>query len=140
MTLDLRNGHRSSSESSFLQSTVENGTAPTVYTKTLARQILLDANQTSNRTLGYKPNNGFGPSLNFTLTARYRHISIRVSGLSPAQTLGTHNFTLIHRLIGRRTEHVESARDQMVGVRSEGWGMWGMGGAMKPVDAFVLLW
>ena len=40
ITVDPRNGHRSSSESSFLQTALQNGTAPTIYKNSLAQRIL----------------------------------------------------------------------------------------------------
>ena len=109
LTIDPRNGHRSSSESSFLQAALLNGTAPLVYKNTLARRILFDKTTavgvlvTTAGTYGTK-------SLNFTLSARKEVIVsagafqspqlLMVSGIGPYETLRKHGIQTIKALAG----------------------------------------
>lgn len=69
-TIDPRNAHRSSSEASFLQMALQNGTAPTVYKNTLAQRILFDDNKTATGVLVTTAGTFGTPSVNFTLSAR----------------------------------------------------------------------
>ena len=109
LTIDPRNGHRSSSESSFLQAALLNGTAPMIYKNTLARRILFNNNTavgvlvTTAGTYGTK-------SLDFTLSARREVIVsagafqspqlLMVSGIGPYETLRTHGIKTIKALAG----------------------------------------
>ncbi|KAL9005237.1 MAG: hypothetical protein Q9188_001959 [Gyalolechia gomerana] len=47
LSIDPRNGYRSSSESSFLQAALQNGTAPMIYKNSLATRLLFDDNNTA---------------------------------------------------------------------------------------------
>jgi choline dehydrogenase len=70
LTIDSRNAHRSSSESSFLQSVLRRGISPTIYKNTLAQKILFD--HTNKCTSGVQVSTAgtFGTrSINFTLHA-----------------------------------------------------------------------
>lgn len=110
LTVDPRNGYRSSSESSFLQAALQNGTAPTIYKNSLATKILFDADKkaigVSVRTAG-----PYGiPPLNFTLNATKEVILsagtfqspqlLMVSGIGPRQTLQEQNIPVIKEAPG----------------------------------------
>lgn len=97
LTIDPRNAHRSSSESSFLQDSVQKSGALTVYKNTLAERILFDA---TNTAMGVQVNtaSGYGvPSVKYTLKARKEVIIsagafqspqlLMVSGVGPRATL-----------------------------------------------------
>ncbi|KAL8883526.1 MAG: hypothetical protein Q9192_007120, partial [Flavoplaca navasiana] len=97
LTIDPRNGYRSSSESSFLQAALQNGTAPMIYKNSLATRILLNSNNTATgvRVTTAGP---YGiPALNYTLSARKEVIVsagtfqspqlLMVSGIGPQDQL-----------------------------------------------------
>lgn len=109
LTIDPRNGHRSSSESSFLQAALSNGTAPLIYKNTLARRILFD-NITAVGVLVTTAGTYGTQSLNFTLSARKEVIIsagafqspqlLMVSGIGPYETLRKHGIQTIKTLAG----------------------------------------
>lgn len=69
LTVDPKNGYRSSAEASYLASALNSHKAPITYTHTLATQILF--NGTTATGLRAMTAGTFGtPSVNFTLTAR----------------------------------------------------------------------
>lgn len=79
LTIDPANGHRSSSESSFLQQALQAGKAPKVYKNTLATRILFEDTSHGNGTTAKPRAAGitaltagtFGTgSVSFTMTAR----------------------------------------------------------------------
>ena len=130
VTIDPRNGHRSSSESSFLQAALQNGTAPTIYKNTLANRILFSASNktaagvsvTTASTFGTKP-------LNFTLSARKEVILsagvfqspqlLMLSGIGPPSTLSTHQIPLVQPLPGvgqNMWDHVYFGANRRVNV------------------------
>ena len=105
LTIDPRNGYRSSSESSFLQASLQNGTSPVIYKNTLAMKLLFDGNKTATgvsvRTAGT-----YGvPPINFTLSAEKEVIVsngvfqspqlLMVSGIGPKQTLLQNNIEVV---------------------------------------------
>ena len=109
LTIDPRDGYRSSSESSFLQAALQNGTAPMIYTNSLARKILFNGT-TATGVLVTTAGSYGTPDLNFTLTARKEVIIsagvfqspqlLMVSGIGPQATLQQHGIQVIKDLAG----------------------------------------
>lgn len=110
LTIDPRNAHRSSSESSFLQAALNSGKGPVVYKNTLAQKILFDSNK---RATGVQVSTGgtFGtPSVNFTINARKEVIVsagafqspqlLMVSGIGPCSKLAQFGISCINDLPG----------------------------------------
>ena len=108
LTIDPRNGYRSSSESSFLQAALQNGTAPIIYKNSLARKILFNGT-TATGVLATAGLYGI-PDLNFTLTARKEVIVsagafqspqlLMVSGIGPQATLKQYGIKVLSNLAG----------------------------------------
>ena len=109
LTIDPRNGYRSSSESSFLQAALQNGTAPIIYKNSLVRRILFDNNTATGVLVATAGTYGTKP-LNFTLSARKEVIVsagafqspqlLMVSGIGPQKTLQQHGIQVIKDLAG----------------------------------------
>ena len=109
LTIDPRNGYRSSSESSFLQAALQNGTAPMIYKNSLARKILFNGTTATGVLVTTAGPYGI-PPLNYTLTARKEVIVcagafqspqlLMVSGIGPQTTLQQHNIPAIKNLAG----------------------------------------
>ncbi|KAJ6087143.1 Glucose-methanol-choline oxidoreductase [Penicillium canescens] len=110
-TINPRNAHRSSSESSFLQSVLRKGVSPTVYKNTIAQKILFD--RTNKRANGVQVTTAgtFGTeSINFTLHARHEVILsagafqspqlLMVSGIGSCKYLRNFNIPCIKDLPG----------------------------------------
>jgi choline dehydrogenase len=110
-TIDPRNAHRSSSESSFLQAVLAKGVGPTVYKNTLAQKILFEGS--NKRAIGVKVTTAgtFGtPSVNFTLHARNEVILsagafqspqlLMVSGIGPCDHLRSFDIPCVNHLPG----------------------------------------
>ncbi|KAL8882156.1 MAG: hypothetical protein Q9198_000798 [Flavoplaca austrocitrina] len=110
LTIDPRNGYRSSSESSFLQAALQNGTAPMIYKNSLATRILLNTNNTATgvRVTTAGP---YGiPALNYILSARKEVIVsagtfqspqlLMVSGIGPQDQLRKNNIEVKKDLPG----------------------------------------
>lgn len=110
LSIDPRNGYRSSSESSFLQAALQDGTSPTIYKNSLATRLLFDDRNTavgvSVTTAG-----PYGiPPLNYTLTARKEIIVsagsfqspqlLMVSGIGPRDQLEKNNILVRKELPG----------------------------------------
>ena len=109
LTIDPRNGYRSSSESSFLQAALQNGTAPIIFKNSFARKILFNgttATGVSVRTAG-----PYGiPPIDYTLTARKEVIVsagvfqspqlLMVSGIGPQATLQQYDIPVLSNLPG----------------------------------------
>lgn len=109
LTVDPRNGHRSSSESSFLQAALQNGTAPTIYKNTFAQKILF--NGTTATGVQVQAAGSFGTKpIDYTLTARKEVIIsagvfqspqlLMVSGIGPKATLQQYGIQVISHLAG----------------------------------------
>ncbi|KAJ5520419.1 Glucose-methanol-choline oxidoreductase [Penicillium fimorum] len=110
-TIDPRNAHRSSSESSFLQDALNKGVGPIVYKNTMAQKILFDSD--SKRATGVQVSTAgtFGTgSVNFTLHARTEIILsagafqspqlLMVSGIGPCDHLQSFDIPCIKNLPG----------------------------------------
>ncbi len=97
LTIDPRNGHRSSSESSFFQEAVREGASLYVYKNTLAERIVFDADNTATGVEVSTAGTDGVPSVKYTLTARKEVIVsagafqspqlLMVSGIGPRSTL-----------------------------------------------------
>lgn len=70
LTVDPRNAYRSSSEASFLQAALQNGTSPTVYKNSFAQRILFSSNNTATGVLVTTAGPSGIPAVNYTLSAR----------------------------------------------------------------------
>ena len=109
LSIDPRNGYRSSSESSFLQAALQNGTAPMIYKNTLARRILFN-NNTANGVLVTTGGSEGVTAMNYTLTARKEVIVcagafqspqlLMVSGIGPKTTLQQYGIEVLSNLAG----------------------------------------
>lgn len=109
LTIDPRNGYRSSSESSFLQAALQNGTAPMIYKNSLARKIMFNGTTATGVLVTTAGSYGILP-LNYTLTARKEVIVsagafqspqlLMVSGIGPQATLQQHGIQVIKHLAG----------------------------------------
>jgi choline dehydrogenase len=110
-TINPRNAHRSSSESSFLQAVLNKGSGPTVYKNTMAQKILFEGH--GKRATGVQVSTGgtFGtPSINFTLRAGKEVILsagafqtpqlLMVSGIGPCNHLRSFDIPCLEDLPG----------------------------------------
>ncbi|KAL8650553.1 MAG: hypothetical protein Q9226_005098, partial [Calogaya cf. arnoldii] len=110
LTIDPRNGYRSSSESSFLQAALQNGTAPMIYKNSLATRLLLDSNNTATRVTVTTAGPYGIPAVNYTLSARKEVIVsagtfqspqlLMVSGIGPKEQLERNNIEVKKDLPG----------------------------------------
>lgn len=97
MTVNPSNAHRSSSESSFLQSSFREGNSLKVYKNTLAQRVLFDAGNVATGVAVTTAGTYGVPSLNYTLRARNEVIVsagafqspqlLMVSGVGPKDIL-----------------------------------------------------
>ncbi|KAL8939134.1 MAG: hypothetical protein Q9216_003527 [Gyalolechia sp. 2 TL-2023] len=110
LSIDPRNGYRSSSESSFLQAALQNGTAPTIYKNSLATRLLFDDSNTATG-VSVTTAGPYGiPPLNYTLSARKEVIVsagtfqspqlLMVSGVGPRAQLEENNIQVRKDLPG----------------------------------------
>lgn len=109
LSIDPRNGYRSSSESSFLQAALQNGTAPMIYKNSLARRILFNGTTATGVLVTTAGPYGI-PPLNYTLTARKEVIVsagafqspqlLMVSGIGPQATLQQYGIQVVKDLAG----------------------------------------
>ena len=106
LTIDPRNGYRSSSESSFLQAALQNGPAPAIYKNTSAQKINITAIGAQVSTAG-----SFGTKpINLTLTARREVIIsagafqspqlLMVSDMGPKTSLQQYDILVVSNLTG----------------------------------------
>lgn len=130
LTIDPRNAHRSSSESSFLQAALQNGTAPFVYKSSLAQKILF--NGTTATGVQVQTAGPYGiPAVNYTLTARKEVIVsagvfqspqlLMVSGIGAKSELSQHNIPVISDLPGvgkNMWDHILFGTDYAVNVNT----------------------
>lgn len=109
LTINPTNGHRSSSESSFLQAALQNGTAPIVYKNSLAQKILFNDTTATGVLVSTAGSYGTKP-VNFTLSARKEVIVsagtfqspqlLMVSGIGPKAILQQYGIQVIKDLAG----------------------------------------
>ncbi|OQE37365.1 hypothetical protein PENCOP_c010G07203 [Penicillium coprophilum] len=110
-TIDPRNAHRSSSESSFLQTVLNKGVGPIVYKNTMAQKILFNSDNTRATGVQVSTAGTFGTgSVNFTLHARAQVILsagafqspqlLMVSGIGPCDHLQSFEIPCIKNLPG----------------------------------------
>lgn len=130
-TINPSNAHRSSSESSFLQTSLRNGSSLKVYKNTLAQRILFNA---SNVATGISVTTAgtYGvPSLNYTLNARREVIVsagafqspqlLMVSGVGPRNTLEKFGIPCVQNLEGvgqNMWDHIIFGIDRRVNVET----------------------
>lgn len=135
LTVDPRNGYRSSSESSFLQAALQNGTSPTIYSNSLARRILFNGTTASGVLVTTAGSYGI-PDLNFTLTARKEVIVsagafqspqlLMVSGIGPQDTLKQHGISVLKDLAGvgqNMWDHILFGANRRVNVNTGSAGL-----------------
>ncbi|KAL8719939.1 MAG: hypothetical protein Q9225_003116 [Loekoesia sp. 1 TL-2023] len=104
LSIDPRNGYRSSSESSFLQAALQNGTAPMIYKSSLATRLLFDGNNTASGVSVTTAGPYGVPPLEYTLSARKEVIVsagvfqspqlLMVSGVGPQDQLERNNINV----------------------------------------------
>ena len=110
LTIDPRNAYRSSSESSFLQTALQNGTSPTVYKNSFAQRILFSSNHAATGVLLTTAGPYGIPAVNYTLSARKEVIVsggvfqspqlLMVSGIGPKATLSQFGIPVLKDLPG----------------------------------------
>lgn len=110
LTIDPKNAHRSTSESSFLQAALNAGAPLTVYKNTMAQKILFSSNKTATGVQVQTAGTFGTPSVNFTLTARKEVIVsagafqspqlLMVSGIGPCSNLTQFGISCISNLTG----------------------------------------
>ncbi|KAL9601515.1 MAG: hypothetical protein Q9219_002467 [cf. Caloplaca sp. 3 TL-2023] len=110
LSIDPRNGYRSSSESSFLQAALQNGTSPMIYKNSLATRILFN-NENAATGVSVTTAGPYGiPPINYTLSARKEVIVsagvfqspqlLMVSGIGPSNQLQQHGIEVKKDLPG----------------------------------------
>ena len=110
VTVNPSNAHRSSSESSFLQSSLRNGSSLQVYKNSLAQRILFNTNNVATGVDVTTAGTYGVPSVNYTLNARREVIVsagafqspqlLMVSGIGPKGTLEKFNIPRVQILEG----------------------------------------
>ena len=136
LTVDGKNAHRSSSESSFLQTAVRNGTSLTVYKNTLAQRIQFDSNKTATGVKVTTAGTYGTPSVDYILHARKEVIVsagtfqspqlLMVSGIGPPKQLQKHGIPCVHELAGvgeNMWDHVSFGVSHRVNVQTASAGL-----------------
>ena len=130
LTIDPRNAYRSSSEASFLQAALQNGTAPTVYKNSQAQRILFNGTTASGVMVTTAGPYGI-PAINYTLSARKEVIVsagvfqspqlLMVSGVGPKNLLSQFDIPVISDLPGvgqNMWDHILFGTDYKVNVNT----------------------
>lgn len=130
LTIDPRNAHRSSSESSFLQAALQNGTASFIYKNSLAERIIFNGTTASGVRVTTAGPYGI-PAVNYTLSARKEVIVsagafqspqlLMVSGVGPKSLLSEHNIPVVSDLPGvgqNMWDHILFGTDYRVNVNT----------------------
>lgn len=130
-TINPSNAHRSSSESSFLQASLRNGSSLKVYKNTLAQRIVFSASKVATG-VSVTTSGTYGvPSLDYTLNARKEVIVsagvfqspqlLMVSGVGPKATLEKFRIPCVQNLGGvgqNMWDHILFGVDRRVNVQT----------------------
>ncbi len=148
LTIDPRNAYRSSSEASFLQAALQNGTAPIIYKGSLAQKILFNGTTASGVMVTTAGAYGI-PSINYTLSARKEVIVsagvfqspqlLMVSGVGPKSLLSQYGIPVISDLPGvgqNMWDHVLFGTDYKVNVNTASAAINSPALAAKAVSAY----
>ena len=110
LTIDPRNAYRSSSEASFLQAALQNGTSPVIYKNSFVQRILFSSNNTATGVLVTTAGPYGIPAVNYTLSARKDVIVsggvfqspqlLMVSGIGPKAILSQFGIPVLKDLPG----------------------------------------
>ena len=130
LTIDPRNAYRSSSEASFLQAALQNGTAPIVYKSSQAEKILFNGTTATGVMVTTAGPYGI-QALNYTLSARKEVIVsagvfqspqlLMVSGVGPKATLSQYDIDVVSDLPGvgqNMWDHILWGTDYKVNVNT----------------------
>ena len=130
LIIDPRNAHRSSSESSFLQAALQNGTAPVVYKNSFAQKILFNGTTATGVLVTTAGPYGI-QAKNYTLKANKEVIVsggvfqspqlLMVSGIGPQSVLQQNNIPVIKNLPGvgqNMWDHILFGTDYPVDVNT----------------------
>lgn len=150
LTVDPTNAHRSSSESSFLQSAVRKGIDIRVYKNTLAQRILFNSSNVATGVAVTTAGTYGVSSLNYTLSARKEVIVsagafqspqlLMVSGIGPCETLKKYNIPCHHNLPGvgqNLWDHISFGVSNRVNVQTASAGQNDASLAAKFVELFL---
>lgn len=109
-TIDPRNAHRSSSESSFLRQSLNSGSGPVIYRNSLVQKILFDSDKTATGVRVSTAGTFGTPPVTFTLSARKEVILsagpfqspqlLMVSGIGPCNELAKFGIPCLQNLQG----------------------------------------
>ena len=148
LTIDPRNGYRSSSESSFLQAALQNGSAPMIYKNSLARKLLFNGTLATGVLVTTAGSYGV-PELNFSLTARKEVIVcagafqspqlLMVSGIGPQHTLQKYGIEVVKDLPGvgqNMWDHILFGANRRVNVQTASASLNSPVAAAKLADQF----
>lgn len=130
LTIDPRNAYRSSSEASFLQAALQNGTAPVVYKNSFAQRLLFNGTTASGVMVTTAGPYGI-PAINYTLSARKEVIVsagvfqspqlLMVSGVGPKALLSQFDIPVVSDLPGvgqNMWDHILWGTDYRVNVNT----------------------
>lgn len=130
LTIDPRNAYRSSSEASFLQAALQNGTAPVVYKNSLAQKILFNGTTASGVMVQTAGPYGIS-AINYTLMATKEVIVsagvfqspqlLMVSGVGPKALLSQYDINVVSDLPGvgqNMWDHILWGTDYRVNVNT----------------------
>ena len=148
LTIDPRNAYRSSSEASFLQASLQNGTSPTIYKNSLAQRILFNGTTAAGVMVTTAGPYGI-PAVNYTLSARKEVIIsagvfqspqlLMVSGVGPKDILSQNNIPVVKDLPGvgqNMWDHVLFGTDYKVNVNTASAALNSPALAAKAVQSF----
>lgn len=148
-TINPSNAHRSSSESSFLQSSLRNDSSLKVYKNSLARRILFNHNNAATGVAVTTAGTYGVPSVNYTLNARREVIVsagafqspqlLMVSGIGPKDTLEKFSIPCVQVLEGvgqNMWDHLIFGVDYRVNVQTTSTLVNSPAAAAKAVELF----
>ena len=148
LTIDPRNAYRSSSEASFLQAALQNGTAPVIYKNSLAQKIIFNGTTATGVMVTTAGPYGI-QALNYTLHARKEVIIsagafqspqlLMVSGIGPKAVLQQYNISVVKDLPGvgqNMWDHILFGTDYRVNVNTASAALNNLTLAAQAVQAF----